>query len=202
MSRLALVPAFARLTLTPVAAGLVTLALLLPPPARAETCPAAPDHGGRLDVLFDEVQAAPSAAAAQRVVNRMWDLWADAPDARAQEILDRGLRRRGAQDFLGALQDFERLIAYCPDYAEGYNQRGFIRFIQRDYAAALIDLDRVLALSPRHVGALTGRGLTLMALGRSDAARADLLAALALNPWLPERRFLDALPPAEAETDL
>ena len=121
---------------------------------------------------------------------------------KAQEILDRGMRRRSAYDFLGAMQDFDRLIAYCPDYAEGYNQRGFVSFIRQDYPAALIDLDRVIALSPRHTGALTGRALTLMALGRTAEARADLLVALALNPWLPERRFLDQLTPGPEETDL
>lgn len=192
--------------LSPAILALAAVALLLPlaapSQARAENCPAAPDHGPRLDALFAEVQAAPGPAAAQRVVNRMWALWAEAPDARAQEILDQGLRRRGRSDLFGALQDFNRLIAYCPEFAEGYNQRGFIRFIQRDYPAALTDPDRVIALSPRHLGALTGRALTLMALQRTAAARADLLAALALNPWLPERRFLEVLPPAVEETDL
>ncbi|MEQ8342287.1 MAG: hypothetical protein RID15_00905 [Marinovum algicola] len=182
--------------------ALIVLALLLPLTARAETCPPPPDHTETFDGLFEEVQAAPDAGAAQQVVNRMWALWADAPDARAQEILDRGMRRRSAYDFLGAMQDFDRLIAYCPDYAEGYNQRGFVSFIRQDYPAALIDLDRVIALSPRHTGALTGRALTLMALGRTAEARADLLVALALNPWLPERRFLDQLTPGPEETDL
>ena len=181
---------------------LSAIVLLLPFEAGAETCPAAPDHVASFDRLFAEARAAPSEAAAQLVVNQMWALWADAPDARAQEVLDRGLRRRASYDFIGALQDFEVLIAYCPDYAEGYNQRGFIRFIQQDYPAALDDLDRVIALSPRHVGALSGRALTLMALGRHGAARADLLAAMALNPWLPERRFLAQLEPDADETDL
>ncbi|MCJ7871516.1 hypothetical protein [Phaeobacter sp. J2-8] len=170
--------------------------------AAAESCPEAADHSARFDRLFAQVQAAPNEGAAQVVVNQMWNLWADAPDQQAQEILDRGLRKRGAQDFLGALRDFEILIDHCPDYAEGYNQRGFIRFIQRDYAAALVDLDRVIALSPRHVGALSGRALTLMALGQNDAARRDLLRALELNPWLPERRFLAQLSPEAEETDL
>ncbi|MGY3437984.1 MULTISPECIES: tetratricopeptide repeat protein [unclassified Marinovum] len=181
---------------------LSAVALLLPLEAGAETCPAAPNHAATFDTLFAEVTAAPSEAAAQPVVNRMWELWADAPDARAQEVLDRGLRRRASYDFVGALQDFEVLIGYCPDYAEGYNQRGFIRFIQQDYTAALRDLDRVIALSPRHIGALSGRALTFMAMGRDGAARADLLAAMALNPWVPERRFLPQLAPDVDETEL
>lgn len=173
--------------------ALILLAALLPLPALSETCPAAPDHSAQLDALFAEVRDAPNEGAAAPVVNRMWELWAQAPDERAQEILERGMRKRSSYDLLGALQDFERLISYCPDYAEGYNQRGFVLFIQQDYAAALPDLDRVLEISPRHVGALSGRALTHMALGNNAEALADLEAALALNPWLSERRFLAPL---------
>lgn len=174
----------------------------LPGRALAQECPAAPDHSASFDRLFSQVQTAPDEATARMVTGQMWALWKDAPNAQAQEVLDRGMRRQSAYDFLGALQDFETLIAYCPDYAEGYNQRAFVRFIHRDYAAALVDLDRVIALSPRHVGALSGRALTLMGLGRLDEAREALLAALALNPWLPERRFLDQLQPHLDDEDL
>lgn len=172
---------------------LAALVALWPALSMAETCPAPPDHSAALDVLFDQVRAAPNEGAAAPVVNQMWALWAEAPDESAQEILDRGMRKRSSYDLLGALQDFERLISYCPDYAEGYNQRGFVLFIQQDYAAALPDLDRALALSPRHVGALSGRALTHMALGNNVQALDDLEAALALNPWLSERRFLEPL---------
>ncbi|KKL65864.1 hypothetical protein LCGC14_2150700, partial [marine sediment metagenome] len=121
-------------------------------------------------------------------------IWADAPDARAQELLDEGLARRGAFDLDGARVAFDALIAYCPSYAEGYNQRAFIAFMREDYAAALVDLDRALARLPLHVAALSGKALTLMGLGRDGEAQEVLRAALTLNPWLPERGLLrDAL---------
>jgi len=31
------------------------------------------------------------------------------------------MTKRSTQDFVGAMQDFTRLIDYCLDYAEGYN---------------------------------------------------------------------------------
>ena len=128
-----------------------TLAFLLAP-AGALACPAPPDHTAALDALFDRVQAAESARAAQLVSNEMWELWADAPDSHAQELLDEGMTRRAAHDLAGAIKAFDALVDYCPDYAEGYNQRAFANFIRRDYAAALPDLERALALSPRHLG--------------------------------------------------
>ncbi|WP_367834162.1 tetratricopeptide repeat protein [Wenxinia marina] len=89
---------------------------------------------------------------------------------------------------------FGRLVDYCPDYAEGYNQRAFAAFLVQDYEAALDDLDTALALNPDHVAALSGRALTLMGLGRMDEGQAALRAALALNPWLGERAMLIELP--------
>ncbi|WP_296761806.1 tetratricopeptide repeat protein, partial [Sediminimonas sp.] len=120
-------------------------------------CPPPPDHEVKLQALLDQVRAAPDEATARHLSNRMWELWADAPDAVAQEILDKGMRKRAVFDFLGAIAAFDRLVAYCPDYAEGYNQRAFVHFIRQDYAAALTDLDRALALAPDHVAARAGR---------------------------------------------
>lgn len=180
---------------------LSVLILSLPVKAAAD-CPAPPDHSEAFDALFAQVQAAPNEMAVRPLVNQMWDLWADAPNAQAQEVLNRGMRKRSAHDLLGALKDFDRLVEYCPDYAEGYNQRGFVRFIQQDYDAALVDLDEARARSPRHTGVLTGRALTLMALGRHGEARAQLLEALELNPWLSERQFLPILETESEETEL
>lgn len=179
-----------------------TLAALLAPVfALAEGCPPPHSHEADISRLLEQIQAAPDANAARLLSNELWTHWATAPDEPAQEILDRGLKKRAAQDLLGALQDFDALIAYCPDYAEGYNQRGFIAFIQQDYASALRDLDMATALDPRHVGALSGRALTLMQMGRNREAHRVLSAALALNPWLPERRFLEQMS-APDKTDL
>jgi tetratricopeptide (TPR) repeat protein len=155
--------------------------------ALAQTCPDAPDHAAALDALIAQAQAAETAAEAQDLSSAMWTLWAEAPDAQAQALLDQGMASRAIYDFGDALGAFDRLVAYCPDYAEGYNQRAFVNFLRHDFAAALPDLDRALDLSPRHLGALSGKALTLMALGRLDEARAVLAAALALNPWLAER---------------
>ena len=161
--------------------------LFLAGTALADECPKAPDHSDAVDALIAQVQAADNQLTAQELSNDMWAFWADAPDETAQEILDRGMQKRSSWDLLGAREDFDRLVSYCPDYAEGYNQRAFVNFLRQDYEAALPDLDRALELSPRHVGALSGKALTLIGLGREAEAQDALAAALELNPWLPER---------------
>ena len=122
-------------------------------PALGSECPAAPDHSEETEALIERIQAAPDAGSAQVISNDLWQYWADAPDEVAQEILNRGMQKRAAWDLLGAVEDFDRLVDYCPNYAEGYNQRAFANFLRQDFAAALPDLERAIELSPRHIGA-------------------------------------------------
>ena len=168
-------------------------------PAFAGTCPDPPDHSAALTELIEAVQAAPNEYSARRISNEMWELWADAPDQQSQELLNEGMTRREAYDYKGAVEAFDALIEYCPDYAEGYNQRAFVNFILQDYAAALPDLERAVMLSPRHIAALTGQALTLAALDRNAEAALVLRAALEMNPWLVERHLLPHLEKTEDE---
>ena len=154
----------------------ISLAMIAPMAGWA-ACPEPADRTDDLLALFAQVREAQNPNTAQPITNRMWDIWAKARDEAAQEILDRGLRKRAAQDFRGATEDFEALIAYCPTYAEGYNQRAYVRFILQDYAGALTDLDQAIHLSPNHMAAQAGRALTLLGLGREEEGQAALRAA-------------------------
>ena len=158
--------------------------------AAADECPPPADHSQELSELFDKARAAPNDRAGREISDRMWQVWLRAPDEAAQDVLDRGMRKRDSYDFIGAFADFDRLARYCPDYAEGFNQRAYIHYLREDYDKALVDLDRALALSPMHVAAQSGRALTLMQLGRIPEARTQLLEALNNNPWLSERALL------------
>lgn len=153
-------------------------------------CPASEDYTDELLVVIKEARAAPSEAEGRSASEKMWQIWLRAPDTLAQEMLDRGMQRRQSFDFVGALKDFDTLVAYCPDYPEGYNQRAFVSYLSADYPAALKDLDLTLEMSPYHVGAQSGRALTLMQMGRIEEARNQMLDALKNNPWLGERALL------------
>ncbi len=148
------------------------------------------DRTADLSALIEQIREAPNEGAARPLSGQMWEIWLDAPDESAQAILDQGMRQRNEFDLLGSVESFDRLIAYCPDYAEGYNQRAFSYFLGGDYPAALVDLEATLRIIPDHVGAQSGRALTLMNLGRTQEARAQMLEALDNNPWLSERALL------------
>ncbi|SFS22069.1 tetratricopeptide repeat protein [Yoonia litorea] len=175
-----------------------TIFLLGASPAFAETCPAVPDRTDEKAALYAGLLASENELAAAPYNAGLWEIWLDAPDEIAQEMLDRGMERRRVSDFLGSIAALDRLVDYCPAYAEGYNQRAFTYFLGGRFEEALADLDRTLAILPDHIGALSGKGLTLIELGRNDEAQEALRSAVALHPWLSER-FLITEPPG---TDL
>ncbi|WP_341366569.1 hypothetical protein [Yoonia sp. BS5-3] len=169
---------------------LMTLFCVLASPAWADICPASPDHSARVHELFEGLAVAESQAQADGLNAELWALWTDAPDDKAQLLLDQGMQLRAMFDLLNARDVLDQLVEYCPDFAEGYNQRAFVSYLRQDYAAALIDIDRTLALNPNHTGALSGKALTLIGMGQMDGAQEALRAAVALNPWLQERALL------------
>ena len=169
---------------------LLALLLLTTAVQAQDICPPVPDHRAEREAIIFDMIHARDQTEAQFLSNQMWQLWTHAPDARAQGLLDDGMERRLAYDYAGSRAVLDDLVAYCPDYAEGFNQRAFAAFLAEDYAAALTDLDMALAIMPDHVAALSGKALTLMGLGRHDEAQVVLREALKLNPWLGERALL------------
>lgn len=165
-------------------------ALLSGSSVAAAGCPPAKDYSEDIAAVIGELQQAPDAATAQELSGQLWGMWLDAPDEVAQSMLDDGMRRQQSFDFLGARLAMDDLVAYCPDYAEGYNQRAFASFLAGDFEAALSDIEITLGFMPVHLGALTGKALTLLEMGRYDEAQTVLRFAVSLNPWLAERALL------------
>lgn len=143
-----------------------------------------------MDQLFADLQSAPDQNVARALNAKLWELWLMAPDPYSQGLLDAGMERRDMFDYETAEASLTSLIQYCPFYAEGWNQRAFVRYLRQNWEGALTDLNEALELNPRHVGALSGKALTLINMGRGAEAQVPLRAAVDLNPWLSERALL------------
>lgn len=168
----------------------LALALTLIAAPAFASCPPVADTSREILNLIAKAQGTDNRNEGRRVSGEMWRVWLRAPDEVAQAALDAGMRRRDVYDFAGAIKEYDRLVAYCPAYAEGYNQRAYIHFLRGEHDKALPDLDRALELNPNHVAAQSGRALTLMNLGRIEEARAQMLIAVDNNPWLSEAALL------------
>ncbi len=169
---------------------IVLILALTAAPAFAQTCPPFEVDQTRKAEILSQMKVAPSDRIARQLSNELWDIWMKAPDEKSQRLLDMGVAKIGFGDFLGATETLNELVAYCPNYTEGYNQRAFSFYLRQDFSPALEDLNRAIALTPDHVGALAGKALTLIGMGRVEAAQEPLRRAVRLNPWLSERAFL------------
>ena len=113
---------------------LLILPLVCSTPVWAEeACPAAPDYTAEKNALYADLRVARDATEAQILSQDLWRIWLEAPDPKAQQMLDDGigLNTRGFHN--DAAITFSALIAYCPDYAEGYNQRAYAAFLNQDF---------------------------------------------------------------------
>ncbi|TVR07131.1 MAG: hypothetical protein EA385_13670 [Salinarimonadaceae bacterium] len=89
---------------------------------------------------------------------------------------------------------FDRVVRDYPDWAEAWNKRATLAYVEGRDAQAVADIARTLALEPRHFGAIAGFGQICLRHGREGEAKAAFRAALAINPHLAGiRALLDEL---------
>lgn len=147
------------------------------------------------EALFAALQSTDDADVAAAAQAAIWKSWMEAPDDDAQALFDLGMQRMGIFDNVGAIEVFDQLILYAPEFAEGWNQRAFAYFRMQEYEKSLADIESTLQREPRHFGALSGKFRILMVQGRARLAQKTLREAVEANPWLMERRLLS--PPEE-----
>ncbi len=139
----------------------------------------------RLSGLFAQLQAAPSAEAAQPLEAKIWDTWMQAHDPAADQLMATGIIAMTAGDYGSALKAFGQLVEAKPTFAEGWNKRATLLYLLGRYRESVADIARVLALEPRHFGALTGLALCDEQLGKDADALQALRRTAALYPEMP-----------------
>jgi Tfp pilus assembly protein PilF len=142
-----------------------------------------------LDPLFRRL-AWPLASGqeAEKAEERIWDLWMHYPQRRAEFDLERATRAIVALDFESADEILSGLLERHPDYAEAWNKRATLYYMQQRDEESMRSLYHALELEPRHFGALCGFAEICMLRGQNDYALFAFQAALQLNPHLEEAR--------------
>ena len=141
----------------------------------------------RLNGLFRSLGNA-SGRRAERIEDEIWRLWMAYRDSAAAFDLERATRALTALDFPAAERILARLVATHPDFAEAWNKRATLYYIQQRDDECVHDIQRTLELEPRHFGALCGLGEILRGGGEHEAALFVFQAALRINPHLSAAR--------------
>ncbi|HTZ76897.1 MAG TPA: tetratricopeptide repeat protein [Stellaceae bacterium] len=138
----------------------------------------------RLKDLFDDLQNAKTTTESRIVEQRIWRIWGEDGNAQIDALMELGANAMQAGDLDAALDTFNRVVALDDSFAEGFNKRATVEFMQGNYDASVADIERTLKLEPRHFGALSGLGQIYLALNDKPAALRAFEAALKVNPHL------------------
>ena len=124
------------------------------------------------------------AAAAAVAATALWEMWCASGKPEIDALLRRGTEAMERGDLLAAEALFTDIIRRAPDFAEGWNKRATVRYLDGNHAAAVADCEETLARKPHHFGALSGQGLCHMALGQHREAADLFRRTLAVYPHL------------------
>jgi tetratricopeptide (TPR) repeat protein len=131
----------------------------------------------------------PQLANPDRVINEMaehalWSIWFRLGTPAANAVLAKGCRELARRNLSTAVACFDQAIECDRTFAEAYNQRAILRFMQDRYEESIADCRKAVRLMPCHFGALAGIGHCFLHLGQLPHARRAYERALAINPHL------------------
>jgi tetratricopeptide (TPR) repeat protein len=177
---------------------LLALALLLfagLPSYAAEPLPplvgASDDALKQRATLFAELAAAPNEADAREIEQKIWTFWLGFADEETRQWLSDSRAAQLRFDYDEALFYNKAIVVRAPQFAEGWNQLGYVLFLAGKYDASLVAIEQTLKIEPMHYAALAGRAIILIQQGKNAEAQVALKQALAIDPWLKERRLID-----------
>jgi len=141
------------------------------------------DYAVRLDKLFAELHGNLDETTSKLIEVQIWSVWANesTPEAVAQLAEASSAMNAGAFDV--AEKKLIAIVQAHPDFAEAWNRRATLYFMQGRYEESLADISHVLDLEPRHFGALSGKGMVLRAQGKPAEALRAMKDALEINPY-------------------
>ena len=143
--------------------------------------------------LVGQEQAVPALAEhlrdADPMVNQMaehalWSIWFRGGTREANDHLIRGSECLNNRDLEQAFEHFSAAIELCPSFAEAYNQRATVHYLQERFEESLRDCRKAVELMPCHFGAWAGMGHCHAHRGELKAALSCYRRALAINSHL------------------
>lgn len=103
----------------------------------------------------------------------------------AEKIYNKGTDLQAADDLDGAVAAYTRAIELDPDYADAYDNRGFIKMNRGDLVGAIADFGQAIRLRPDKFEGYMNRGTAYLMHEEFSAAITDLDQALAISPKYP-----------------
>ncbi len=158
-----------------------------PAPKEAAKPPPQPlmDREAMLAELYLHLAQAPDAEQATPIAETIEGLWLNSGSATIGLLMGRSLKAINEQHNDLALQLLDAVVELAPDYAEGWNRRAYVYYLQNDFEHAIGDLRRALALEPNHFKALEGLARILRESGQKKSALKAYQEIQKIYPYMP-----------------
>lgn len=122
--------------------------------------------------LYAELANTADDEAARKLAQQIEQVWLTPASPTVGVLLERANKAVQDKDLDVALQFLDAAVELAPDYAEAWNRRAYVFYLQNDYGRAVGDLRRVIALDPSHFKALDGLAQIFKDTGNREAALA------------------------------
>ena len=172
-----------------------------PQPKQEQPAPQTPAEV-RAD-LYARLSAAKDADETAGLVGLLMHSYALSGSDTGDLLLQRARRAIGAEEYSDAQKILDATIALLPDWAEGWNARATVRYLDDDYDGSMADIAQTLKREPRHLGALMGMATILEARGKREEALHVYERAQAIAPhWRNVEEPIEKLKAALAGREL
>jgi len=132
--------------------------------------------------LYARLAASKDADETEGIVGLLLRSYSESGSDTGDLLLQRARHAIGVQQYDDALKILDATIALLPGWAEGWNARATVRYLDDDYNGSMADIAQTLKRDPNHLGALMGMAAILQARGKKEDALKVYERALAIAP--------------------
>lgn len=135
-----------------------------------------------IDLLLADLKS-PDEHLREEATRELWRIWFYQKGVYGMTLLEQSQALLQAGKVVEAEAMLTDLVEDQPDFAEAWNRRAVLYYLQGRHRKSLSDCQQVVALNPIHFGALHGMGLCYAALGEYVAAIQAFRRALEIQPY-------------------
>ena len=173
------------------------------PAPETEPAPAPKTPAEVREDLYARLAASTDADETDGLVGLLLAAYARSGSDTCDLLLSRARKAMGQKEYDAAGEIIGAAIALLPDWAEGWNARATLRYLDDDYDGSMADIAETLKREPRHLGALLGMAAILEARDKPEEALRVYQRVLAIAPhWRNAEKAADRLKSAIAAQEL
>ncbi len=144
-----------------------------------------------LDSLLERLAKADDEDSAKTLSEAVWKVWLRSGSPTIDLLMQQAVDAMNGKKNDVALKLLDAIVDLAPNYAEGWNKRATVYYLQDEHHKSALDIKKVLEIEPRHYGALAGLGMIMRDLGDERGALSAFREALKYHPYL--KGALDAV---------